>query len=156
MMKANTPTALAIHRDEYYMRLALDEARKAYDMGEVPIGAVLVWQDKVIARAHNQVERLSDPTAHAEMLVISSAASTLESKYLVQCRLYVTIEPCPMCAGAIRWARVGEIIYGAQEEKFGYTHFSTAIIPRGCKVRGGILANEAREMMQHFFAHRRG
>lgn len=155
-MKMQTPIALVGYDDEYYMRLALQEARKAYDAGEVPIGAVLVWQDKVIARAHNQVEALSDPTAHAEVLAISSAASALGSKYLVQCRLYVTIEPCPMCAGAIRWARVGEVIYGAAEDKFGYTQFAPAIIPRGCQVRTGVLAEEARSLMQHFFAQRRG
>ncbi len=155
-MTPQPPKKLALYGDEYYMRLALDEARKAYEVGEVPIGAVLVWQDKVIARAHNQVETLADPTAHAEVLAISSAASSLGSKYLVQCRLYVTIEPCPMCAGAIRWARVGEVIYGAGEDKFGYTQFAASIVPRGCQVRSGVLADEARALMQRFFAERRG
>lgn len=144
-----------IQQDEHYMRLALEEAQKAYDSGEVPIGAVLVWRDRVIARAHNQVEQLSDPTAHAEMLVISGSSSGLDAKYLSQCRLYVTIEPCPMCAGAIRWARVGEIVYGAREEKFGYQSFAASIVPKNCLVRGGVLAEEARALMQSFFASRR-
>ncbi len=146
---------LQLARDEHFMRLALEEARLAFDEGEVPIGAILVWQDKVLARAHNQVERLGDPTAHAEMLVISSASSSLNAKYLTQCRLYVTIEPCPMCAGAIRWARLAEVIYGAGEEKFGYHTFAPAIVPRSCQVRSGVLADEARQLMQDFFRSRR-
>ncbi len=141
--------------DQHYMRLALEEARLAFDEGEVPIGAVLVWRDRVIARAHNQVERLSDPTAHAELLLISGTASTLDAKYLPECRLYVTIEPCPMCAGAIRWSRVGEIIYGAGEEKFGYSTFAETIIPQRCRVRRGVLEAEARALMQEFFRSRR-
>lgn len=146
---------MTLAHDEYYMRLALEQARLAYDEGEVPIGAVLVWRDQVIARAHNQVERLSDPTAHAELLAISSAASSLGSKYLTQCRLYVTIEPCPMCAGAIRWARLAEVVYGAGEEKFGYSTFAPSIVPRACSVRAGVLEAEARELMQTFFRSRR-
>lgn len=142
-------------QDEQFMRQALIEAEVAYQAGEVPIGAVLVWQGRIIAKAHNQVETLSDPTAHAEMLAISAATSTLDAKYLPQCQLYVTIEPCPMCAGAVRWSRVGEVIYGASEEKFGYQTFSPTIIPRGCVVRSGVLADEARALMQSFFKLRR-
>lgn len=141
--------------DEYYMRLALEEARLAYAEGEVPIGAVLVWQERVVARGHNLVETLRDPTAHAEILAISSASSALDAKYLPQCRLYVTIEPCTMCAGAIRWGRIGEVIYGASEEKCGYTTISEQIIHRACRVRRGVLADEARALMQAFFADRR-
>lgn len=143
------------HLDEQFMRQALMEAEAAYHAGEVPIGAVLVWQGRIIARAHNQVETLSDPTAHAEMLAISAATSSLDAKYLPQCQLYVTIEPCPMCAGAVRWSRVGEVIYGASEEKFGYKTFATSIIPQGCTVRSGVLADEARALMQSFFKLRR-
>lgn len=141
--------------DEFFMRLALEEARLAYEEGEVPIGAVLVHRDRVVSRAHNQTERLSDPTAHAEVLCVSAASSHLDMKYLPECRLYVTIEPCAMCAGAIRWSRVAEVIYGASEEKFGYHVYSDAIIPRSCKVRGGVLEHDARVLMQEFFQSKR-
>ena len=141
--------------DEFFMRLALEEAHLAYEEGEVPIGAVLVHRDRVVSRAHNQTERLSDPTAHAEVLCVSAASSHLDMKYLPECRLYVTIEPCAMCAGAIRWSRVAEVIYGASEEKFGYHVYSEAIIPRSCKVRGGILEDDARALMQEFFQYKR-
>ena len=141
--------------DEFFMRLALEEARLAYEEGEVPIGAVLVHRDRVVSRAHNQTERLSDPTAHAEVLCVSAASSHLDMKYLPECRLYVTIEPCAMCAGAIRWSRVAEVIYGASEEKFGYHVYSEAIIPRSCKVRGGVLEHDARVLMQEFFQSKR-
>lgn len=141
--------------DEFFMRLALEEARLAYEEGEVPIGAVLVHRDRVVSRAHNQTERLSDPTAHAEVLCVSAASSHLDMKYLPECHLYVTIEPCAMCAGAIRWSRVAEVIYGASEEKFGYHVYSEAIIPRSCKVRGGILEDDARALMQEFFQSKR-
>ena len=141
--------------DEFFMRLALEEARLAYEEGEVPIGAVLVHRDRVVSRAHNQTERLSDPTAHAEVLCVSAASSHLDMKYLPECRLYVTIEPCAMCAGAIRWSRVAEVIYGASEEKFGYHVYSEAIIPRSCKVRGGVLEYDARALMQAFFQSKR-
>lgn len=137
------------------MCLALEEAQIAYEEGEVPIGAVLVFEDRVISRAHNQTEQLSDPTAHAEVLCISAASSHLDAKYLPKCRLYVTIEPCAMCAGAIRWSRVQELIYGASEEKFGYHTYSTSIVPKACKVRGGVLAEEARTLMRSFFSSKR-
>lgn len=142
-------------RDEVFMRAALEEARLAFERGEVPIGAVLVYGDRIVSRGHNQTETLSDPTAHAELLCISAASSHLDAKYLPQCRLYVTIEPCAMCAGAIRWSRVSEVIYGASEDKFGYHVYSESIIPRSCHVRGGVLAEEARELMQSFFRSRR-
>lgn len=144
-----------MNRDEQFMRAALEEARIAYEEGEVPIGAVLVYDGRIVSRGHNQTEQLSDPTAHAELLCISAASTYLDAKYLPECQLYVTIEPCAMCAGAIRWARVREVIYGAGEDKFGYHIYSTDIIPRRCTVRGGILAAEARALMQSFFAERR-
>ena len=131
------------------MRQALAEANLAYEAGEVPIGAVVVCRGQIIARAHNEVERLSDPTAHAEVLAVTAATEYMGSKFLPDCQLYVTIEPCVMCAGALFWARLGEIIYGAGEEKFGY------LFPRRAKVRGGLLAEEARELMQRFFKQRR-
>lgn len=142
--------------DEYYMQQALQEARGAYDAGEVPIGAVVVSAEgRIIGRAHNLVEQLQDPTAHAEILAIGAACQALGAKYLVGCRLYVTIEPCPMCAGAIRWARIREVIYGAREEKFGYQTFSPQILPRSCRVLGGVGSEEAERLMREFFRLRR-
>ena len=140
---------------EYFMRQALDEAALAYEAGEVPIGAVVVCRGQIIARAHNEVERLSDPTAHAEVLAVTAATEYMGSKFLPDCQLYVTVEPCVMCAGALFWARLGEIIYGAGEEKFGYRHYAPDLFPSRAKIRGGLLADEARELMQRFFAARR-
>ena len=141
--------------DERYMRLALEEAEQAFHEGEIPIGAVVVCGGRVIARAHNSVERLSDPTAHAELLAIPSATEALGGKYLQGCTLYVTIEPCTMCAGALFWSRVGRIVYGAKEEKFGYSCHAPSLFPKAIRVEGGLLEVEARELMQSFFATRR-
>jgi cytidine and deoxycytidylate deaminase zinc-binding region len=143
------------YTDEYFMRQALAEAALAYEAGEVPIGAVVVCRGQIIARAHNEVERLSDPTAHAEVLAVTAATEYMGSKFLPDCQLYVTVEPCVMCAGALFWARLGEIIYGAGEEKFGYRHYAPDLFPRRAKIRGGLLDDEARELMQRFFAARR-
>ena len=110
---------------------------------------------QIIARAHNEVERLKDPTAHAELLAITAATEYMGGKFLSDCQLYVTVEPCVMCAGALFWARLGEIIYGAGEEKFGYRHYAPDIFPRRAKVRGGVLSEEAAELMSSFFATRR-
>ena len=143
------------YSDEYFMRQALAEAALAYEAGEVPIGAVVVCRGQIIARAHNEVERLSDPTAHAEVLAVTAATEYIGSKFLPDCQLYVTVEPCVMCAGALFWARLGEIIYGAGEEKFGYRHYAPDLFPRRAKICGGLLADEARELMQRFFAARR-
>lgn len=146
----------ALDIDKYYMQLALEEARAAYTDGEVPIGAIVVAPSgKLLAREHNRVEQLKDPTAHAEILAIGAACQALGSKYLVGCRLYVTIEPCPMCAGAIRWARLARIIYGAGEEKFGYQTFSPLIIPRSCSLTSDLCSEEARHLMQQFFKTKR-
>ncbi len=111
-------------KDEQYMRRALDEARQALEEGEIPIGAVVVAKGRIISRAHNQTETLNDVTAHAEMLAITAAANALGGKYLTDCTLYVTVEPCPMCAGAIGWAQVPRIVYGAADEKRGYQRLS--------------------------------
>ena len=143
------------YSDEYFMRQALDEAALAYEAGEVPIGAVVVCRGQIIARAHNEVERLSDPTAHAEVLAVTAATEYMGSKFLPDCQLYVTVEPCVMCAGALFWARLGEIIYGAGEEKFGYRHYAPDLFPPRAKIRGRLHADEARELMQRFFAARR-
>lgn len=143
------------YSEAYFMRQALEEARLAFEEGEIPIGAVVVCRGQIIARAHNEVERLKDPTAHAELLAITAATEYMGGKFLSDCQLYVTVEPCVMCAGALFWARLGEIIYGAGEEKFGYHHYAPDIFPRRAKVRGGVLSEEAAELMRSFFATRR-
>ena len=143
------------YSEAYFMRQALEEARLAFEEGEIPIGAVVVCRGQIIARAHNEVERLKDPTAHAELLAITAATEYMGGKFLSDCQLYVTVEPCVMCAGALFWARLGEIIYGAGEEKFGYRHYAPDIFPRRAKVRGGVLSEEAAELMRSFFAIRR-
>ena len=143
------------YSETYFMRQALEEARLAFEEGETPIGAVVVCRGQIIARAHNEVERLKDPTAHAELLAITAATEYMGGKFLSDCQLYVTVEPCVMCAGALFWARLGEIIYGAGEEKFGYRHYAPDIFPRRAKVRGGVLSEEAAELMRSFFATRR-
>lgn len=141
--------------DQYYMQEALKEAQQAYEKGEVPIGAIVVGGGRILGRGHNLVEQLHDPSAHAEMLAITAACQALNSKLLTYCSLYVTIEPCPMCAGAIHWARLGQIVYGAREEKFGYQRHSPSIIHGRTIVRGGVLEYEARALMQSFFQSRR-
>jgi tRNA(adenine34) deaminase len=141
--------------DEYFMREALKEAQKAFDLDEVPVGAVVVCNDRIIARAHNLTERLNDVTAHAEMQAFTAAANYLGGKYLDECTLYVTLEPCVMCAGASFWTQVGRIVYGAADEKRGYTltganllHPQTAVIP-------GILEKESSELLKRFFKSKR-
>lgn len=144
--------------DEYYMRLALAEARLAADEGEIPIGAVVVAAGRVLGRGHNQTELLGDVTAHAEMLAISAAARTLGGKYLTGCTLYVTVEPCPMCAGAIGWSQLGRIVYGTPDPKRGYTSIlrpgATPFHPRA-QITGGVLEDECRTLMQDFFSAKR-
>lgn len=144
--------------DEYYMRLALAEARLAASEGEIPIGAVIVAAGRVLGRGHNQTELLGDVTAHAEMLAISAAARTLGGKYLAGCTLYVTVEPCPMCAGAIGWSQLGRIVYGTPDPKRGYTSIlrpgATPFHPRA-QVTGGVLEDECRTLMQNFFSAKR-
>ncbi|MBR1548069.1 MAG: nucleoside deaminase [Prevotella sp.] len=140
---------------EQYMRKALQEARAAYDEGEIPIGAVVVCGDRVIARAHNLTETLHDVTAHAEMQAITMAANELGGKYLTDCTLFVTVEPCVMCAGALGWSQIPHIVYGCRDEKRGYgTYAPRALHPR-CTVTGGILEEECRQLMQDFFRNRR-
>ena len=141
--------------DTYFMRQALKEARAAADEGEIPIGAVLVCRDRIIARAHNQTERLNDVTAHAEMLVITAASGLLGAKYLIDCTLYVTIEPCVMCAGAIAWAQLGAVVYGASDEKRGFSRFAPQALHPKTMVKRGILEKECAEEMRRFFQERR-
>ena len=142
-------------KDERYMQMALDEARIAYKAGEIPIGSVVVCKDRVISRAHNLTETLCDVTAHAEMRAITAAANTLGGKYLTDCTLYVTVEPCAMCAGAIGWAQIPRIVYGAADEKRGYHEYAPrAMHPKAVAI-GGVLEEECRQLMVDFFKSRR-
>ncbi len=140
---------------EKYMQMALSEARLAAEEGEVPIGAVVVCGDKVIARAHNQTELLHDVTAHAEMLAITTAENYLDAKYLTGCTIFVTVEPCVMCAGALAWSQIGEIVYGAADEKRGFTMFSDKILHPRTKVVAGVMADECGKIVKDFFARKR-
>jgi len=141
--------------DEKYMQKALDEARKAQAKGEIPIGAIVVCQGRIIARAHNLTETLCDVTAHAEMQAITMAANQLGGKYLTACTLYVTVEPCPMCAGAIGWAQIPRIVYGAPDEKRGFHEYAPKAMHPKAECTGGVLADECRQLMQDFFKAKR-
>lgn len=142
-------------KDEQFMRKALYEAQRAADEGEIPIGAVIVCNDRIISRAHNLTEKLHDVTAHAEMQAITAAADLLGGKYLSDCTLYVTIEPCVMCAGAIGWAQIGRIVYGASDEKRGYQLYAPRALHPKAVVTRGVLEAECRQMMQDFFKQKR-
>jgi tRNA(adenine34) deaminase len=142
-------------KHEKYMRAALAEAQKAFEKQEVPVGAVIVYKDTIIARAHNLTETLRDPTAHAEMQVITSAADYLGGKYLTDCILYVTLEPCGMCAGALGWSQISSIIFGADDEKKGYRTISGSLLHPKTKVKSGILERECREIILSFFRKKR-
>jgi len=140
---------------EKYMREALREAQQAFDKGEVPVGAVVVHSGRIIARAHNLTETLNDATAHAEMQAITAAANFIGGKYLIYCTLYVTVEMCPMCAGACYWAQVGEVVYGAPDPKRGYSLLSENLLHPKTKVTQGILAEECGGLMTEFFRRKR-
>lgn len=140
--------------DEFYMKMALDEARVAAEEGEVPVGAVIVVNDRVIARAHNLTERLCDVTAHAEMQAITSASEALGGKYLTDCTLYVTVEPCAMCASALGWAQIGRIVYGAADEKRGFRKMfgdSRGPLHPKTAITEGVMARECGALMTEFF-----
>ena len=141
--------------DIEYMKQALVEARKAFDEDEIPIGAVIVCKGRIIARAHNLTETLNDVTAHAEMLAITAAATNIGGKYLNDCTLYVTVEPCPMCAGAIAWSQLGRVVYGAGDEKRGYQRYSPDVLHPKTEVTSGVCAQEATELMKKFFINKR-
>ena len=141
--------------DEHYMRRALDEARAAAQRGEVPVGAVVVCRDSIIARGHNLTETLNDVTAHAEMQAVTAAANALGGKYLSDCTLYVTVEPCVMCAGALAWAQVGRIVYGAADPKRGYSVYAPEALHPRTQVTAGVLAEECGELMRQFFKSKR-
>ena len=140
--------------DVYYMKKAFEEAQNAFDKGEVPVGAIIVFKDQIIARAHNLTETLNDVTAHAEMQAFTAAADFLGGKYLKDCTLYVTLEPCQMCAGASYWAQIGKIVYGASELERGFLNLKTTIHPK-TKVVGGILENECSTILKRFFIEKR-
>ena len=142
-------------KDERFMRQAIEEAHEALRRGEIPIGAVVVCRDRIIARAHNLTEALNDVTAHAEMQAITIAANELGGKYLTDCTLYVTVEPCVMCAGAIGWAQIRRIVYGCADEKRGYHDFAPRAMHPKAVVVGGILEEECRQLMQDFFKGKR-
>ena len=137
------------------MRKALQEAELAYEEGEIPIGAVIVCRDRVISRAHNLTETLNDVTAHAEMQAITAAANQLGGKYLKDCTLYVTVEPCVMCAGALGWSQMSRVVYGASDEKRGYEKYAPHAMHPKCEVTRGVLEEECRSLMQKFFQERR-
>jgi tRNA(adenine34) deaminase len=141
--------------EAYFMKQALIEANKAFEQDEIPIGAVIVWENKIIARAHNQTESLNDVTAHAEMIAITAAANTLGGKYLTECILYVTIEPCLMCAGALAWAQIGKVVYGASDEKKGFHLMAPKALHPKTELVSGVLESECRALMQAFFKKKR-
>lgn len=141
--------------DTYFMRKALDEARVAFDMDEIPVGAVVVCQNRIIAGAHNLTERLCDVTAHAEMQAITAAANSLGGKYLTDCTLYVTLEPCVMCAGAIGWAQIGRVVFGAADDKRGYRRFAPETLHPKTEVTSGVLADACSALLREFFAKKR-
>ena len=142
-------------KDERYMRMAVQEAKAAFEAGEIPVGAVVVCKDRVVARAHNLTERLGDVTAHAEMQAITAAAATLGGKYLTDCTLYVTLEPCVMCAGAIGWSQLPRLIFGASDDKRGYRRFAPDALHPKTEVESGVLADECAALMKDFFSKRR-
>ena len=141
--------------DDFFMRQALNEAQIAFNKNEVPIGAVIVWEGRIIARAHNLTEALNDVTAHAEMQAITAAANVLGGKYLKGCTIYVTIEPCPMCAGALGWSQISRIVYGGEDQKRGYSLVSPRSLHPKTTVKKGVLENECITLMQEFFKKKR-
>lgn len=142
---------LQIHSDEYFMKQALHEAELALEEKEIPVGAVIVCENRIIAKAHNQTERLQDSTAHAEMLAITSAQNYLGSKYLNECTLFVSLEPCNMCGGALYWSQIGRVLYGASDEKRGYSQTSINILHPKTKVEFGLMASHAALLIEEFF-----
>ena len=146
---------LQVYDDNYFMRQALLEARKAAERGEIPVGAVVSCGDRIVARGHNQTEQLQDVTAHAEIIAISAAANHLGAKYLPDCTLYVTLEPCVMCAGALAWAQLGRIVYGAGDDKRGFMRYGRELLHPKTKLEYGILHDECADLLKSFFATRR-
>jgi tRNA(adenine34) deaminase len=146
---------MAPDKKEQYMRAALAEAAKAFERQEIPVGAVVVCNDTIIARAHNLTETLKDPTAHAEMQAITAATNWLGGKYLTNCTIYITLEPCGMCAGALGWSQVSGIVYGASDEKKGFKSISDSLLHPKTVIEGGVLESECRELLVKFFKNKR-
>ena len=144
-----------ITTDERFMQLAYMEAQRAYDLGEIPVGCVIVADGQIVGRGHNLTETLQDVTAHAEMQAITAATNNLGGKYLTQCTLYVTLEPCVMCAGAIGWAQVKRLVYGAEDDKRGYSRLAPGALHPKCSVSSGVLAEQCKDLIQNFFKSRR-
>ena len=142
---------MELYTDEYFMREALKEAQKAFDIDEIPVGAVVVCQNRIIARAHNQTEKLTDATAHAEMLAVTSAANYLGSKYLSECTLFVTLEPCVMCAGALHWVQLQKLVYGASDVQRGFSLVTTPLLHPKTEIVKGIKATECKVLIDDFF-----
>jgi tRNA(adenine34) deaminase len=146
---------IKLFSDEYFMHEALKEALQSLEKDEVPVGAVIVWDNRIIARAHNLVETLNDPTAHAEMQAFTAATNTIGGKYLDQCTLYVTLEPCLMCAGAAYWAQLGKIVYAADDEKRGFTLVRQTVLHPRTVVQGGVMKKECSKLLKDFFEKKR-
>ena len=146
---------LEVYDDAYFMRQALAQARLAATIGEIPVGAVVVSNGRIIARGHNQTERLNDVTAHAEIIALTAAANHLGDKYLRDCTLYVTLEPCPMCAGALAWAQLSRLVYGASDDKRGFMRFGRELLHAKTKLEFGILHDDCAQLMTEFFRGRR-
>jgi len=146
---------IKVFDDNYFMRQAILEAEKAYELGEIPVGAVIVSNERIIARAHNNTEQLKDVTAHSEIIALTAAAGYLGNKYLEGCTLYVTLEPCAMCAGALAWAQLDRLVYGASDDKRGFMQFGKRMLHPKTKVEFGIMMEESRMLMTNFFRDRR-
>ncbi|WP_421920676.1 nucleoside deaminase [Marinifilum sp.] len=151
----NSSDTIAPFSDEYFMKQAMQEAHKAFEADEIPVGAIIVCNNRIIAKAHNLTERLNDVTAHAEMQAITAAANYLGGKYLKDCTLYVTLEPCNMCAGALAWSQIYRIVYGASDEKRGFSKFSPPMLHPKTEVLSGILEQESTDLIRDFFAKKR-
>lgn len=146
---------ISVFSDEYFMKQAFKEAEQAFTKGEIPVGAIVVCQNRVVAKAHNQTELLNDVTAHAEMLAITAAANSLGSKYLEECTLYVTLEPCVMCAGALYWAQLERLVYAATDEKRGFTLIGQHLLHPKTKVEHGIMGEDCSKLLRQFFENKR-
>lgn len=146
---------LTVFSDEHFMKQALQEAQLAYEKDEIPVGAVVVCRNRIIARAHNQTELLTDVTAHAEMLALTAAANSLGGKYLNECTIYVTLEPCVMCAGALSWAQLGRLVFGASDEKRGFMRYGKGLLHPKTQVEMGIMDEECGELVKRFFQEKR-
>jgi len=144
-----------LYTDEYFMKEAIFEAEKAFEEGEIPVGAVIVWKNRIIGRGHNLTETLNDPTAHAEIQAITAATNTIGGKYLTECTLYVTLEPCVMCAGACFWAQLGSVVYGADDEKRGYSLINQNILHPTTKIIKGIMKEKCTVLLKSFFQNLR-